>query len=136
MKVSRIVLSQIVADKVLQEGVNARFDQEVAAYLLSENRVNELNSIMRDVQADWAKVGIVEVIATSSRKLSPEVRADIKNQTRLLYPSAKRIIITEVLDPEVVGGLRLNLADKQLDLSVRAKLNQFKHLSIEAERIK
>jgi F0F1-type ATP synthase delta subunit len=38
--------------------------------------------------------------------------------------------VTEVLDPEVLGGVRLSLANQQLDLSVEAKLNKFKQLTL------
>ena len=46
-----------------------------------------------------------------------------------LYPDAKKIIVTEVHDPEIIGGVKLSLANQQLDMSVEAKLNKFKQLT-------
>ncbi len=129
MKASRTKLAHFIADKTLKDGVSRQFSQEVAAYLLSEHRVSELDSLLRDVQADWAGSGHVEVIASSAHPLTPMVRADIKAQVKQLYPTAKQIIVTEVHDPEVVGGVRLRLANQQLDLSIEAKLNRFKQLT-------
>lgn len=129
MKARRTRIAQTIADKTLKSGSSKRFSQEIAAYLLSERRTDELDSILRDVQGDWAKAGRVEVIASSAHPLSPAVRADITKQIKRLYPSAQKIIVTEIHDPAVIGGVRLNLAEQQLDLSVEAKLNKFKQLT-------
>jgi F0F1-type ATP synthase delta subunit len=129
MKIRRTRISQAIADKTLKQGVSKRFSQEIAAYLLTERRTGQLDSILRDVQGDWARVGRVEVIASSAHPLTSAVKADITRQIRRLYPKARKIIVTEVRDPGVIGGVRLNLADQQLDLSVQAKLNKFKQLT-------
>lgn len=129
MKTPRTRIAQVIADRTLQSGADDKLVREVAAYVLSERRVGELNSLMRDVQEDWAAAGQVEVLAMSAHPLSAEVRRDIESQVKSLYQNAKRIIVTEVLDPEVIGGVRLRLANQQLDLSVEAKLNKFKQLT-------
>lgn len=131
MKAPRTRISQAIADKTLKQGVSSRYSREIAAYLLAERRTSQLESILRDVQGDWAKAGQVEVIASSAHPLTAAVRADITRQIKRLYPKAQRIIVTEQHDPEVIGGVRLNLADQQLDLTVQAKLNKFKQLTAE-----
>jgi F0F1-type ATP synthase delta subunit len=128
-KTSRTRLAGTIADRTLKDGSSQALAQEIAAYLLSEGRVSELNSVLRDVQADWAKAGHVEVLASSSHPLSDDVKANITTQIKALFPSATQIVVTEVHDPEVIGGVRLNLANQQLDLSVEAKLNKFKQLT-------
>ena len=129
MKQPRTKISQVIADQTLKSGTSKKFSEEVAAYLLSERRVSELDSVLRDVQADWAEAGYVEVLASSAHPLSAATKADITKQVKKLAPDAKQIIITAVHDPEVIGGVRLNLANQQLDLSVEAKLNKFKQLT-------
>jgi F0F1-type ATP synthase delta subunit len=129
MKASRTKLAQAIADRTLKTGASKSLSREVAAYLLSERRVNELDSVLRDVQADWAAAGFVEVIASSAHPLTAAAKADITRQVKRLYPAAKRIIVTEVHDPAIIGGVRLNVANRQLDLSVEAKLNTFKQLT-------
>lgn len=129
MRQSRLKIASVVADATLTKGFTKRYSRQLAAYLLSERRVGELDSLMRDVQADWANQGYVEVIALSAFKLSLKTIIDIKRQIRGLYPNAKQIVVTEQLDPSVIGGVKLKLADQQLDLSIAAKLNQFKQLT-------
>jgi F0F1-type ATP synthase delta subunit len=130
MKQPRTKLARLIADKTLQNGISTRLSTEVAAYLLAEHRVNELDSVLRDVQADWAESGQVEVIARSAHALPAQAKADIIKRIKPLYPNAQRIIVTELHDPTVIGGVRLNLADRQLDLSVRSKLDIFKQRAI------
>jgi len=129
MKTPRTRVAQVIADRTLKSGADKELVRDVAAYILSEGRVGELNSLMRDVQDDWARAGYVEVLAASAYPLSAEVRRDIESQIKTLYPGAKQIIVTEVLDPKVIGGVRLSLANQQLDLTVEAKLNKFKQLT-------
>jgi F0F1-type ATP synthase delta subunit len=129
MKTPRTRIAQVIADRTLQSGADEALAREVAAYVLAERRVGELNSLMRDVQEDRAQAGQVEVLAASAHPLNNEVRQDIEVQVKTIYPNAKRVIVTEVLDPEVIGGVRLSLANQQLDLSVEAKLNKFKQLT-------
>ena len=130
MKTPRTRIAHTIADRTLKDGSKKKLSQEIAAYyLLSERRVGDLDSLLRDVQADWAEAGFVEVLATSAHPLSAAVRVNIEKRIKSLYPGAKRIIVTEVHDPEVIGGVRLNLANQQLDLSIEAKLNKFKQLT-------
>lgn len=130
MKQPRHKLAGAIAGKSLKAGSTKRLSREVAAYLLSEGRTGELESLLRDVQADWAASGYVEVLAASAHPLSAAVKADIRRRVKSLLPAAKQITVTEVHDPEVLGGVRLNLANRQLDLSVEAKLNKFKQLTV------
>ncbi|HSX45643.1 MAG TPA: F0F1 ATP synthase subunit delta [Candidatus Saccharimonadia bacterium] len=130
MKTPRSRISGFVADQTLKGASARKLSRQLAAYLLAERRTSELDSILRDVQADWAEAGYVEVIASSAHPLTAGVKADIQKQIKKLYPDAKRVNVTEEYDPEVIGGVRLNLANRQLDLSVEAKLNQFKQLTL------
>lgn len=130
MKVSRTKIAAFLASHSLKDGVSKNLNRELAAYLLTERRTNELDSILRDVQQDWAEAGYVEVIAASAHPLTAQTKADIKALAQKVYPNAKRIIISEEPDPDVLGGVRLGFPGKQLDASARAKLNRFKQLTL------
>jgi len=130
MKVSRSVVADVVAKRSLQLKPTKRLSKEVAAYLLSERRTNELAPLLRDVQQAWAEAGRVDITAISSHPLSAGVRRNITARVRKLYPQAKQVTIIEELDPSILGGVRLELADQQLDLSIETKLNTFKQLTV------
>jgi F0F1-type ATP synthase delta subunit len=130
VKQPRSKISNYIAETSLKDGVSKKLGKEIAAYLLYENRTSDLDSILRDVRQNWADNGQVEVIAVSAFKLSDKVIIDIKKQISKLYPNAKKIIVTEQHDPSVIAGVRLELANQQLDLTVLSKLNKFKQLSV------
>ncbi len=129
MKTPRTRIATTIADKTLASGISKEYAREIAAYLLAEGRVGELDSLLRDVQADWAEQGYVEVLARSAHPLDEATKQDIASQVKKLYPNAKKLVVTPVTDTSVIGGVQISLADKQLDLSVEAKLNKFKQLT-------
>jgi F-type H+-transporting ATPase subunit delta len=129
MKTPRTKIANTIADRTLKQGESKSLAKEVAAYLLAEKRVGELESVLRDVQVAWADNGYVEVLASTAHPLTAELKKQITDQVKRLYPAAKQIVVTEVPDPEILGGVRLSLANQQLDLSVEAKLNKFKQLT-------
>jgi F0F1-type ATP synthase delta subunit len=128
-KIPRHIIAATLAQRSLGSIDEPRFAKEIASYLLDQRRTGELESLLRDIMQYRADHGIVEVIATSAHPLTAEIRTDIDRQIRAMYPEAKRIIITAEHDADVVGGVQLQLANQQLDLSVRAKLNRFKQLT-------
>lgn len=129
MKTPRTRIARAIADATLSKGADKAYAREVAAYLLAEGRVSELDSLLRDVQADWAEQGYVEVLARSAHPLSEATKQEIADQVKQLYPNAKKLVVTPIEDASVVGGVQISLSDKQLDLSVEAKLNKFKQLT-------
>src|SRR5690606_32175488 len=105
MKTPRRQIARTVADRTLANGVSKDFARELAAYLLAERRVGELDSLLRDIQAIWAERGYVEVLARSAHSLTAETKADITQRIKSLYPQAEKIVVTEVIDPSIIGGV-------------------------------
>ena len=123
------IASTIAAHTYNDDGISKEYAQQIAALLLYEGRVGQLESLLRDVQADWALQGYIEVLARSAHPLTDTVKQDIEQRIRPLFPDAKKVVVTEIIDPSIVGGVQIRLADRQLDLSVEAKLNTFKQLT-------
>jgi F0F1-type ATP synthase delta subunit len=128
MKTPRSELIPVLAKLSTKLSVK-KFSAEVADYLLDENRTGELDSLARDLVDYRAANGVVEVSAVSAHQLSPAALKEIKQKVKQIYPQARQIIINQRLDPDQIGGLRLELPNQQLDLSLRAKLNQFKQMT-------
>lgn len=129
MKTPRTRISSSIADKTVDGKISKEYAREVAAYLLAEKRTGDLDSIMRDVLVDWAEQGRVEAIVRSAYPLTPAAKASIKARVQALYPNAKTVLVTDVLDATVLGGVEIRIANQVLDLSVEAKLNKFKQLT-------
>lgn len=133
MKASRVQLAQLIADETQKSGLSAKQAKSIAAYLLETRRTTELASLLRDVQAAWAKRGYVEVIASSAHELTAEAVRDIEAEARRVYPDAKKVVITPRVQPDLIGGVRLEIIDHQLDLTTRGKLTQFKMLAVQGK---
>jgi F0F1-type ATP synthase delta subunit len=73
---------------------------------------------------------IIEVQAVDAFPLTDQTRGEIIGYIRQLFPDAQDIIVSEVRDASVIGGTKLILANQQLDMSVRSKLNRFKRLTV------
>jgi F0F1-type ATP synthase delta subunit len=127
-KVSRTQLAKLLAERFATTQDPAKLEQEVAAYLLSEKRASELDSLMRDIAQLRADEGYVEADVVSAFPLTPAAEADVKAVLKSAYPRAKSIRLNERRDEHVIGGVKLELANQQMDMSIRAKLNRFKQL--------
>lgn len=131
-KVPRHVIAEVLAKQTLGRIEAGDFSERVAAYLLQEHRTAELEPLLRDIMQYRADNGIVEVIAVSVHSLTDDVRRDIERRVRQAFPEATQIIISEELQDDVVGGIRLELPNQQLDVSIRAQLSRFKQLTTAA----
>jgi F0F1-type ATP synthase delta subunit len=129
MKIPRSTLAHVLTRKSLGSMNRQAFADEIAAYLLSERRTGELDSLMRDMIDYRSKDGIVEVRAISAHPITSRGLRDIEAEVRTVYPAAKHIIISTMHDNTVIGGVRLEFPNQQLDLSVHARLSHFKHLT-------
>ena len=129
MKTSRKRIANIIAGHVQKEGSSKKYARTMASFLLEQKRTGELDSLLRDIQAAWAKTGYVEAITSSAHPLSGALKNEITDKIKKLYPAADKIVITEQNDPALIGGVRISLPEAQLDLSVQSKLNKFKQLT-------
>ncbi|MGH7195322.1 MAG: F0F1 ATP synthase subunit delta [Candidatus Saccharimonadales bacterium] len=129
MKVARTKLASVIANMLGSSKSEKSVAEETAAYLLAENRVGDLESLLRDIQQLRVENGVVEVTTVSAFKLNELALAEVKNHIKALYPAAKNIIINQELDESALAGVKLELANQQLDLTARGKLNQFKQLT-------
>jgi F0F1-type ATP synthase delta subunit len=128
MKLSRVKLAEVLTAH-LKKGSPKRLSGEIAAYLLAEGRTRELDSLLRDMQQLEADHGRVEATAVTAYPLSAKSLAEAKSTLKKAFPSARQIVVSERIDPDVIGGVRLELANQQLDVSVRSRLNKFIQLT-------
>jgi len=128
-KIPRSQVASVLASQTLSSGVSKKLSRELAAYLLLEGRTGELDPLMRDIQSLWAKNGYVNATAISAHPINAGAKAKITKTVAAAYPHAKKIIIDERHDSAVIAGVRIELADQQLDVSIATKLNKFKQLT-------
>lgn len=129
MKDTRHHLAEIIAEKTLHITNKDDLAKEIAAYLLYEKETSGLESLIRDIMQYRADKGYLEAVVVSVSSLGDQVISDVEDLLRKEFPRAKNVVVTEKRDPGLVGGVRIDLANEQLDMSVQSKLNTFKRLT-------
>ena len=129
MKTSRVELAKIISDKIDKGIAPSKLAKEIAAYLLEERRINELNSLIRDVINYRAEKGFKEVDVISAHDITKAIETEIKKYAGSIDKNTKSVVLNSRINKSLIGGLKLEIdASKLLDLSVRAKFNNFKQL--------
>ena len=130
MTYTRHNLSTVIGKKTLNITDRKALVNEIAAYLLEENLTADLDSIMRDVMQYRLENGIVEAVVVSAHELSAVDMKDIEELLKAEYPTAKSYVIDQRYDPDVIGGVKIDLPGAQLDLTVFEKLSVFKRHAV------
>ena len=99
--------------------------KELAAYLVETGRVRELELIIRDVEAALADRGLLLADVASSRKLNDAASKNIRTYLQSIT-KADRIELRETVDSDLLGGVRIGIPGKEMDATLRHRLNQLK----------
>ncbi len=98
----------------------------LAAYLIEEKRISDKNAILRDVEKRlFADQGLLYVRSTSAQQLSQQLKdkiADIFSNST----DAKKVVVSEEIDGDVIGGVRCQTTESVLDLTIRRQIYQLK----------
>ncbi|MDB5182683.1 MAG: hypothetical protein JWO47_467 [Candidatus Saccharibacteria bacterium] len=127
--ISRPELAEIIGARTLEVDDETRLKQAIASYLLEEDRTDDIESLMRDVLKYRADHGYVEATVVSAFPLSQASKAGVTDALKSEFPGAKGYVLNQRIDETVIGGVRLEMAGEELDLTVRAKLNTLKRLT-------
>lgn len=131
MAFARTELAEIVGEKLLSGDSSRTLAKELAAFLLIENRVSDLESLMRDVMAYRQSEGVIEAEVASAHPLEQDILRQVRQLISDKYPNAKKIIVHEHIDQSIVGGLTITLANEKLDMSIKSQLDTFRRLTTE-----
>ncbi len=129
MKVPRHILAEAIAKRTMHVTDAKLLAREIAAYLLAEHRTSELESILRDIMQYRSEHGVLEAEVVTAHSVGDHVNTEVKQLLHAAYPNAKTIHVADRIDPDVIGGLRVDMANEQLDMTVSAKLAKFKTLT-------
>lgn len=128
MKISRVELAEIIAEKTMKVDAH-KLAQEVAAFLLQQRASAELDAIMRDVQQIRFDHGIIEGTLECAHEPTPALIDDAKSLLKDLFPAGKSYFLHTTVNASLLGGARIVLPGQQLDLSLRRKVTTLKQLT-------
>lgn len=119
---SRVQVAEYVADRLATDRGEAL--REAASWLVAHGKARQARYLVRDVAQVLADRGYVYVRITTARPLSAAARTRVEDFVRE-HTGAKRLELTDVVDPEVIGGARIEVPGSELDSTVRSKLSRF-----------
>ncbi len=123
-------LAEYIVASVEDNMNSKKLAKNVAEYLLDSRKASELESVLRDVVNLRAANGFVEVDAYSTHKLSDSAIKDIKTTVKNHYDNTKTVVVNNLIDEDLVGGVKLYIGSDRLDLSIKNKLNKFRELTV------
>lgn len=125
---TRKELAEVIGEKTLHMQDREALVNGVAAYISTSRQSIDLDSLMRDIMQYRLEHGIVEAIAVSAHEVDTRVIKDIEDLLREHFTAAKSFLVDTRIDPNIIGGVRIELPQENLDLSIKSKLNTFKRL--------
>ncbi len=127
---------QILENPVLQISVKLDFFKAVFekalhpisiqfSYLAIQNKRAEYITDMARMFCEIYKKknNYIDVVMTTAVKIDSKLTESIHNSIKILY-NASNIVISEKINPEILGGFILDIDDKQYDASVSSNLNK------------
>ena len=123
-RLSRRKLADYTAQQLLAG--HAEVIDEVAALLVSQGRQRELELLVRDIEGSLAARGTVVVTVESARKLDEAARRAITKLVQDSADNAARIELKEIVQPELLGGVKITTPTQKLDASLAKKLTDLR----------
>ena len=106
----------------LQKQASEKVAKEVSKFLVQCKRTKDLSKIMRELsRLQYERDNVQEVTMTSAHKMNESVKQKILKQMNV-----EHYVINEVIDEDLIGGVRIESNDSIFDLSVRNRLQKLK----------
>ena len=113
------VLKQIFAGSISE--LSFRF----MSIILAKGREGQMEGIAHGfINLYRAHKGIEEAVVTSANGLTESQRNDIREKLKGI--TGNSIEITEMIDPSIIGGVKIRVGDKQYNGSIAYQLEQLK----------
>jgi len=114
MEVARYVAQNLTAGR--SQAMN-----QAAAWLIDGGKARQVRYLAADVARIVAQSGHLYVVVTTARPLTAEAKSEVVPYIKTAT-GASTIEISEVVDPLVLGGVRIETPTSVLDDTVQSKL--------------
>jgi len=124
-RLSRRAIAEYISAGLIDGTSKKTLLNQLAAYLVESRRTKELDLIVRDIEFNLSQKGVVQTTITSAFDLSAETKkaleAFVKSKTK-----ATQVSLTSVVEPSVIGGVKISIPGRELDQTVAHKLTVLK----------
>ncbi|HLA49107.1 MAG TPA: F0F1 ATP synthase subunit delta [Candidatus Saccharimonadales bacterium] len=125
-KISRRSLARYAADQLLGGSSAKSVARHLAAALISSRSQKDGPLLLDDINYELQNRGyLASVTVTSARPLSASSKNQIASLVKKLA-QVRQVILAEQIDKAVIGGVRIQTADRTWDKTVSTELNKLK----------
>ncbi|PON21295.1 ATP synthase subunit 5 [Trichoderma gamsii] len=123
--------SAIVAELIKQAGASGPTLKNFLDTLAENNRLGLLNGVIEKFgQIVSAARGEVEMTVTSAQALDSKLLSRLENAVAKssYVGQGKKLKVTNAVNPDIIGGLVVEVGDRTIDLSVSARISKMNKL--------
>ena len=124
-RLSRRAMAEYIATGLIDGKSKKTLYAQLAAYLVDTKRTKELSLIVRDIEYYLSQQGVVQTTITSAFDLTAETKKAlevfVKSKT-----SATHVALTNIVEPSVLGGVKISIPGRELDQTVAHQLTVLK----------
>ncbi len=126
IKVSRRSLARYGADQLLR-GTAARIvAKHLAAALIDGQRQKEAQLLLADINYELQSRGrLAAATVTTAGQLSASLRSEIVSLVKKIA-QVQQVILSEQVDKSIIGGVRIETAERSWDKTVIGQLNKLR----------
>lgn len=120
-RLSRRKIASYAADQLLANVPTKEVLREIAAFMVDARRTREIELLVRDIEEALAARGVVVADVATAHPLSESLKKEIAGlvgKTNLQF--------RELIDPSLLGGVRIDIPGKRFDGTIRRKLTALK----------
>lgn len=124
-RLSRRSMAEYIARSLVDGKDKKELFRQLAAYLVDTRRTKELELIVRDIEFSLGEKGVVQASIVSAFELTAEttkaLEIFVKSATK-----ATHVSLSNMVDPSVLGGVKITAAGRELDQTVAHQLTVLK----------
>jgi len=124
-KLSRRAIAIYIAEQLTGKADSQKVILQLAAYLVDTRRTKELSLIIRDIQFYLSEAGAVSGVITTANALTAETKKAIEKYIKE-QTGAKTVALDSLIDPSVIGGVKVSIPGRELDATVSRSLTVLK----------
>ncbi len=124
-RLSRRKIANYYAAALISGQKPNKLSMQLAAYLIETRRTKELPLFISEIEYQLSLRGTVIANVSSAHELSVETKKMIINLVKKQIDNAS-VHLSESIDQDLLGGIRLEFADSQLDTTIRRRLTTLK----------
>lgn len=124
-RLSRRAMAEYIADGLISGKSKKKLLEQLAGYLVDSKRTKELSLIVHDIEFALSQRGVVQASIVSAFELTIETQKAlgvfIKSKTK-----ASQVSLSSMVDPAVLGGVKIAVPGRELDQTVSHRLTLLK----------